>query len=227
MNFKKILFDFAAFVNKHQRGILYGFMIICLFQQCKINSLQREVAFLSDLVHAPTAPALEVPDVEVPEDVPDVPSSVLPDVSEPVAAGEFPLVWAVVGAVVVALGIYGFMAYRKGWWPLGVRLKGKLWQDLYGRVNYTLTVRNLSKLGLTVSDAQIEFIRMGSSRKFRIPLADFPLAMCGGTSHTVNISLQKLLESHADLLDYKVIRLSVMCKGRRVNTLPLGVRWKR
>ncbi len=127
----------------------------------------------------------------------------------------------------VAIGALMGWTYYKSKWPFTAALSGKIWQDLRGKVIYTLTIKNRGKEAVSLNNAIIEFINVREKRTFKMPVPDFPLTLTKGTKHSANISLQRLMEQHQELTNYKMIRVGVECNGVVRHTMPLAVKWKR
>lgn len=223
------LFKLKNFLERYRWAITMALAVLVIMQHCTISTLQKELRFVRDKYEVPATVKTTPTDNSATNAAPQEAVRTAP----PATAEEAPRgglrdnnYWAIV-ALVLLVGLTVFVLYRKGKLPFGVHVSGKLWQDLNGRVVYTLSVRNRTRKDVTVEKAQIEFIRFRAKRKFTMPVPDFPITLSAGTSHSVNISLQRLLESDQTLLDFKVIRVSVECNARRRRTAPIGVKWKR
>lgn len=210
----------SAFLNKYRWAITMSLFLCCVLQQCTISTLRSEISFLKNKYEEPANNEL-LTDNEV---------QALPleetQADEVVANSNSGVIVSVM-SIVLLIAIVVFLLWKFSIFPFGIWVSGKLWQDLTGKIVYTLKITNRSRETVNVGNAMIEFINFKEQRKFKMPVSDFPLSLTKGTSHVVNISLQKLLEQHQELLDYKMIRVSVECDGKTKKTMPLGVRWKK
>lgn len=210
----------SAFLNKYRWAITMSLFLCCVLQQCTISTLRSEISFLKNKYEEPAnnelltdneAQALPLEETQADEVVANSNSGVIVSVM----------------SIVLLIAIVVFLLWKFSIFPFGIWVSGKLWQDLTGKIVYTLKITNRGRETVNVGNAMIEFINFKEQRKFKMPVSDFPLSLTKGTSHVVNISLQKLLEQHQELLDYKMIRVSVECDGKTKKTMPLGVRWKK
>lgn len=223
MNF---LIRLKEFFDKHNRVIIIGLCLLCLVQTCTISSLRYEVEALRS---APTLPVLGADSTAAVRDTVVVRDTTLVEtpvgaVAEEDKGGGLPL-WIALVALLAAVGVF---LYQKSIFPFTANLRGKLWQDLQGNCVYSLTVRNRGKVSVAIDDATIMFSNGGDKkRKFKMPVADFPLTLTKGTSHTVNISLQKLIIAHPELMDYRMIVVMVTANGSTRTTFPAFVKWKK
>lgn len=210
----------SAFLNKYRWAITMSLFLCCVLQQCTISTLRSEISFLKNKYEEPAnnelltdneAQALPLEETQADEVVANSNSGVIVSVM----------------SIVLLIAIVVFLLWKFSIFPFGIWVSGKLWQDLTSKIVYTLKITNRGREMVNVGNAMIEFINFKEQRKFKMPVSDFPLSLTKGTSHVVNISLQKLLEQHQELLDYKMIRVSVECDGKTKKTMPLGVRWKK
>lgn len=227
------LLKIQAFLNKYRWAITWGLFICCIVQQCTISTLRSEVRFLKDKYTLESVAATQQRDLaELQEGEITVQSveSEPADISDPGdvtirLVNSYDLVitmlWLIAGGVV-----YFIFAWFISLPPFDVKGTGQLWQELSGRIVYTLRVKNRSRKAVTVSDVVIVFRNFTEKRKFKVPVADFPLMLSKGTSHTVNISLQKLFEQHPELTKYKMVTAYFQCDGKRRGAMPLIVKWK-
>lgn len=218
----ELLAKVSAFLNKYRWAITMTLFVCCIMQQCTISTLRSEMAFLKHKYEEPANNEL----LSDNEDAYVVDDEVVVDEVEngATSSSSSVVIWMV---VVLALALIVFLLWKFSIFPFGIWVGGKLWQDLTGKIIYTLKISNKGRETVNVGNAMIEFINFKEQRKFKMPVSDFPLSLTKGTQHSVNISLQRLLEQHPDLLDYKMIRVSVECNGKVRKTIPLGVRWKR
>ncbi len=226
MNLKSILTRLADFSSRHRTAITVALFVCIVMQQCTIFGLRQELSFVKQKYEQPAIPtssasAQQLVIEEVTADEVVATTDEVASAEEGVSANTI----FVVVLLVVAVTYY-FLSKEQGWYPFNVRVSGKIWQDLSRRVVFTLNIGNKSKRNVQIDEAMIEFMGIRDSRKFRIPVGDFPLTLSASTKHTVNISLQKLLERDPQLLSYKAIRASVLAGGKRIKTMPIGVRWK-
>ena len=230
MNF---LYKFKNFLERYRWAITMALVVLVVMQHCTITTLQKELKFVRDKYEVPvaskpaTATAPTVSDATTYESPATSAKQQQNTDNEQGKGGRADnMYWAIIlgAALLTSLVI---ILYKKGKLPFGIHVSGKLWQDLNGRIIYTLSVRNKSRKDVLVDKAIIEFVKFRSTRKFAMPIPDLPITLSGGTSHSANISLQRLLEKDQQLLDYKVIRVSVECNERRRRTAPIGVKWKR
>lgn len=133
------------------------------------------------------------------------------------------------GTILVVLGILlllslaiVYVLYRLGKikLPFVVSVTGKMWQDLQGRVVYTLTVKNSTRKQVEISDAMVEFMDTKKRRKFRMPVKDLPMTLQKGTSHSMTVSLMNLFMNNPDLRAMKALRVLVKVDGKEKHTLP-------
>ncbi len=219
MNFRNILEGLQRFFERYRTAIITGLLFIVIGQQCTISSLRQQVALRE-----------KMPVVQEMVDEDDFVNGNESegDVNEVVSERQgkdwtrYQLVILVL-AIVVA---YWFVAKKRNLPPFMVSASGKIWQDLTGRVIFSINISNRTNENATIDSALIEFVGIRDSRKFKVPVADFPLTLTPMTKHKVNISLQKILEHDASLRDYKAIRATIMKGGKAIRTLPVGVRWK-
>lgn len=217
----------TAFLNKYRWAITLGLFVCCVMQQCTINTLRDEIHFLKDkyelTANTATPHSSPASDEVVQHDSDGFSTS--SDFEERAKAKK--MVWIYVAALSLCLVLVWIICAKLfSLWPFNASVKGKLWQDLNGRVVYTLTVKNRGRKDISVGNAIIEFISFKEKRKFKAPVTDFPITLSKGTAHAVNIPIQKLIEQHRELMDFKAIRMSVECNGKQKFTLPVGVKWK-
>ncbi len=213
----EILQKISAFFNQFRWAITLALLACCIMQQCTISTLRSQLAFVKDKYENPINNINNEATESVSNTDTDYPTTLETDNNTIITIVYF----------LIALGIILSFAWYKSWWPFSVWLKGKIWQDLNGRVVYTLTATNRGREAVTLNNATIEFINLREQRKFRMPVTDFPLTLTKGTTHTFSVSLQKLMEQHQELTNYKMIRVSVECNGTIRRTLPLGIRWQK
>lgn len=211
----------SAFLNKYRWAITMALFVCCIMQQCTISTLRSEMAFLKHKYEEPANNELlsDKDESVVAED-----QFMVDEVDSSESSHSPAILWII---VVLLIAIALFLLWRFSIFPFSVWVGGKLWQDLTGKIVYTLKITNRGREMASVGNAIIEFINFKETRKFKMPVSDFPLSLTKGTQHSVNISLQRLLEQHQELLDYKMIRVSVECNGKIRKTIPLGVRWKK
>lgn len=220
----EILQKITAFFDKYRTVIMAVLALCCIMQQCTIGSLRSELKYYKNKYETP---ANNTPLTDEQTQTPTTPV-VTDDSSKGGSKGmSATALLCIVGGVVAICGLGIFLLRYKSIYPFTLSASGKIWQDPYGRVVYTLTVKNRGRKSISVTNPMIEFAKIKDKRKFRMPVTDFPMTLTEGTKHAVNIPLQKLLEQHQDLLDYKIIRVSVEGNGKTRKTLPLAVKWKK
>ena len=229
----EILQKISLFFERYRKAITIGLVLCCFMQQCTISTLRSEIEFYRDKY------GMSVQNNETSERTSDIYDENRAVEQTPISGqteneykgGDKSMsmtTMAIIFIGIVAVTAVLVMIFRKkSIYPFSVRVSGKLWQDLNGRVIYTLTISNKSNGSAEVDNATIEFINMKERRKFRMPVADFPLTLTKGTKHSVNISLQRLLEQHQELLEYKLIRVAVESDKKVKKTFPLGIKWKK
>jgi len=218
------LVKISAFLNKYRWAITMALFISCIMQQCTISTLRSEISFLKHKYEEPANNEL-LSDNQISKDEISIEEhSVVPEKTEASDVNSI-IIIVIIMISLISTGI--FLLWKFSIFPFSIWVGGKLWQDLTGKIVYTLKITNRGRETVNVGNAMIEFINFKDQRKFRMPVSDFPLSLTKGTQHTVNVSLQKLLEQNMDLLDYKMIRVSIECNGKKRRTMPLGVKWKR
>jgi len=207
----------SAYLERYRWIIVTCLFALCISQQCTISSLRSQLEFLKDKYENPVQQSAPTTTEEQ-------------TYSEPETIGYTENTdnntGTIIGCLFIIVGTMITFAWYKSRWPFTVWLKGKIWQDLNGRIVYTLTANNKGREAVTISDATIEFLNFKEQRKFKMPIADLPLTLTKGTKHTINISLQKLIGQHQELTSYKMIRVSMNCNGTIRHTIPLGVKWQ-
>lgn len=223
----EILQKITAFFDRYRTVIMAVLALCCIMQQCTIGTLRNELKYYKNKYEAP-ANNTPLSEQMNSDQGPNQTAPVLSDGSKGGSKGmSAATLMFILGGFVVLAGAGIFLLRYKSIYPFTLSASGKIWQDPYGRVVYTLTVRNKGRKPVNVANAMIEFAKIKDRRKFRMPVADFPMTLTEGTKHSVNIPLQKLLEQHQELLDYKMIRVSVDGNGTVRKTFPLAIRWKR
>lgn len=223
LTMKNIIERLKQFVTQYRYLIIATLLAMMVLEYCHIQQMKQL---------NPYAPA-EQPCMPEPQTLSDV---AVDPAAEPQSTDGSWLLWLPMAALAV-LTVLLARARRRGQDPLQdfldrfrkVSVRGRLWQDLQGRVVFTLTVSN-RKQGASVQFEvpTVEFMALRSRRKFRVPAPDFPITLSGGTSHTVNVSLQRLMAAHPELLSYSVIRMTVAAdNGRTYKTRPVVVRWQK
>lgn len=220
-----------SWVRQYQPIIIVGLIICIVMQHCTINQLQNELKFVREKyeVVAPqqiiSVDKISNADSTIQSQQPDVSSVSKEEITSTKTKSKSPIV--AILCLLCSLVVAFFLFKAMGKLPFMLNVTGKLWQDLNGRIIYTLTIKNKTRNDVTVDNAMITFIKRGDTRKFRMPVADFPITLSKGTTHSVNVSLQRLFEQNQDLFNYRAIRVSVDCNGKRKNTLPFAIKWKR
>lgn len=220
---KDMIERIKRFVTQYRYFIIATLLGMVVLQQCHVWQMRR-------LSHGGAA------EPQSTTEAPMLHDSVVDPAAEPQSTDGSWLLWLPV-VLMAVLTVLLARARRRGQDPLQdfldrfrkVSLRGRLWQDLQGRVVFTLTVSN-RKQGASVQFEvpTVEFMALRSRRKFRVPAPDFPITLSGGTSHTVNVSLQRLMAAHPELLSYSVIRMTVAAdNGRTYKTRPVVVRWQK
>ncbi|MCR5696822.1 MAG: hypothetical protein K6G73_07600 [Marinilabiliaceae bacterium] len=225
------LLKFSAWLKRNSTYVIWGLLICVIMQQCTISALQKEISFLQDK-YTTTSPS-RLSDEEIANKAGEVEQSSSDSQSvkeidvEPTheSKNSSSIVSIIISTTLLILFAY-LLLWMQGLLPFCVSIKGKLWQDLTGKIVFTLSIANRTRKSQNVSNATICFIGK-NNRRFRMPVADFPLDMQPHTKHVVNVSLQRLLEQNQDLLDYKALRAEVECNGKICKTFPLVVKWKR
>lgn len=220
----------SLFVKRYSWAIMMSLFICVIAQYCTISKLRQEVDFLhqkyeSYVPYKPDSTALGVAGADVLYQHADGEALIIKQTETDDATDDSSSLWIWFVVLLIFLGVGIFMLYKQGVFPFGLSISGKVWQDLNGRIIYTLQVKNSSRKSVTVCNPTIEFSNMRNSRKFRMPVADFPLTLLPSTKHSVNISLQKLIEQHQELMEFRTIRAAVECNNRLYRTFPLVVRW--
>ncbi|MCF0190276.1 MAG: hypothetical protein HUJ96_03325 [Marinilabiliaceae bacterium] len=196
----------VAFVKKYMGSICMGLLIVCIMQQCAISELRERIingGTLVDKVEKSISNSVEIPIKETSYSA---------------------WVWIVVCIILLAAALY--ILYRFGKLPIGVNVSGKMWQDLQGRIVFTLNVRNNKKSPVEVSEAMVEFIGKSGKRRFRMPVNDFPMTLQSRTSHSVTVSLQRLFDLNSDLRNMMALNVAVKCNGKTKSTLPQPFKFK-
>ncbi len=220
---KDMIERIKRFVTQYRYFIIATLLGMVVLQQCHVWQMRR-------LSHGGAA------EPQSTTEAPMLHDSVVDPAAEPQSTDGSWLLWLPV-VLMAVLTVLLARARRRGQDPLQdfmdrfrkVSVRGRLWQDLQGRVVFTLTVSN-RKQGASVQFEvpTVEFMALRSRRKFRVPAPDFPITLSGGTSHTVNVSLQRLMAAHPELLSYSVIRMTVAAdNGRTYKTRPVVVRWQK
>lgn len=172
-------------------------------QQCMISSLRSELL------------KVKAGEIALSENVDVVASEIQNTSSSSMGWG-----WIITLCILVGAVLYVLYRMGKLKLPFGVSVTGKMWQDLQGRVVYTLTVVNKSRKQVEVSDAMVEFLDMKNKRKFRMPVKDLPMTLQKGTSHSMTVSLMNLFMNNPDLRAMKALRVMVKVDGKEKHTLP-------
>ncbi len=234
---QQILAQFGAFLSRHMKAVIIALVLCLVMQQCTISSLRRELAFVKQKYEQPVVIGQQQSETdstivygeargEGEVLVPDIPYAVEEDHVSTNSHG-IPTWLSTTMTLLILVGGYCFVAWQFGFFPFSLRVKGRVWQDLQGRVVFSVDIRNNMRVSVVVADAMIEFMDTKGTRKFKVPVADFPLTMAKGTRHTVNISLQKVMEKDASLMNFRAIRASLTANGRQTHTMPVGVKWKK
>ena len=216
LTMKDMIERIKRFVTQYRYFIIATLLGMVVLQQCHVWQMRR-------LSHGGAA------EPQSTTEAPMLHDSVVEHADEPRDTTGTWVLWVPM-AVLAVLTVLLARARRRGQDPLQdfldrfrkVSVRGRLWQDLQGRVVFTLTVSNRKQ------GASVQFMALRSRRKFRVPAPDFPITLSGGTSHTVNVSLQRLMAVHPELLSYSVIRMTVAAdNGRTYKTRPVVVRWQK
>lgn len=206
---RDIFLKMTAFIRQYVGHICWALFCVTIMQQCMISSLRSELL---------KAKAGEIGDV----------SGAVESYVDPVVTAN-DTNNSNMGTILVVLGIFILLAlaivyilYRLGKikLPFVVSVTGKMWQDLQGRVVYTLTVKNSTRKQVEVSDAMVEFMDTKKRRKFRMPVKDLPMTLQKGTSHSMTVSLMNLFMNNPDLRAMKALRVLVKVDGKEKHTLP-------
>lgn len=232
MNF---IYKLRTWLERYRWAITMALVVCVIMQHCTITTLQKELKFVRDKYEVVTpntsklTSSITISDSISTQQKPEIEAEKKSEIpaEETTQTESQPIPYVTIIISIILLSLLLYILYKKGKLPFGINVNGKLWQDLNGRIVYTLTVKNKTRKDVLVENAMIEFMKIGATRKFRMPVTDFPITLSSGTSHSVNISLQKLFEQNQQLFDYKAIRTSVDCNKRLHRTLPLGVKWKR
>ncbi len=215
------LLKFSAWLKRNSTYVIWGLLICVIMQQCTISALQREISFLQDKYTVSTPSHVSDDEIAQPSD-----EQPAPQIDEPTA----PRSSSSIVSIIISIAILLLMAYLYLWMrallPFCVSVKGKLWQDLSGKIVFTLSIANRTRKPQNIDNAMICFIGK-NSRRFRMPVTDFPLEMQPHTKHVVNVSLQRLFEQNQDLLDFKALRAEVECNSKVRKTFPFVLKWKR
>lgn len=217
---KEIFLKISAFVRQYIGHICWALFCVTIMQQCMISSLRSELlkAKAGEVEAVGQGAVSEVPEVGV-----DPGSAV----DSAIAVGNTNN--SNMGTILVVLGILlllslaiVYVLYRLGKikLPFVVSVTGKMWQDLQGRVVYTLTVKNSTRKQVEISDAMVEFMDTKKRRKFRMPVKDLPMTLQKGTSHSMTVSLMNLFMNNPDLRAMKALRVLVKVDGKEKHTLP-------
>lgn len=217
---KEIFLKISAFVRQYIGHICWALFCVTIMQQCMITSLRSELlkAKAGEVEAVGQGAVSEVPEVGV------EPGSA---VDSAIAVGNTNN--SNMGTILVVLGILillslaiVYVLYRLGKikLPFVVSVTGKMWQDLQGRVVYTLTVKNSTRKQVEISDAMVEFMDTKKRRKFRMPVKDLPMTLQKGTSHSMTVSLMNLFMNNPDLRAMKALRVLVKVDGKEKHTLP-------
>ena len=215
----------SAWIKQHNTGIMWGLLFCIIVQQIVISSLQRDVRFLQEkYTVAPTNVAtgdsipsqimVNQPQYEEEEQY-EIPG-------QKIRGGDIAMF---VISLLLVVGLLYLLLASRGALPFCVSIKGKIWQDLSGKVVFTLNIANRTRKSQNIDNAMISFIGK-NSRRFRIPVNDLPLEMQPRTKHSVNVSLQRLFEQNQDLLGYKTIRAEVTANGKTIKSFPIFVKWQ-
>lgn len=231
---KQILSKIAFFLQRYRTAITAALFVCVVVQQCTISKLTQELTFVKQKYEQPILPQANESAAQQPTDTVSVQMAEKESLTTVVSTSETtdattdkPTNWLnIIFSVLLLAAAYWLLARRLGLFPYLHHAKGRIWQDLNGRVVYTLTVKNKARTELAISDAMIEFLGFRGSRRFKVPTQDLPLTLASGTSHAIHVPLQKLLERDQQLLSYKAIRASVTANGKVLKAMPLGVRWK-
>lgn len=228
MKFKQILSQISNFLSRHRTAITVALFVCVVMQQCTISRLSQEIVFLREKyenpIATPAASAKQLAD-DIAQKAGDALDGALPSEAQETSGTTTALYW--VFGIAMAVVVYWLLARRFGLFPYLLNAKGRIWQDLQGRVVYTLTIKNKTRRDISVQDAMIEFMGIRDSRKFKAPTSELPMTLAPGTQHSINLPLQRLLERDQQLMNYKAIRAMVTADGKTVRALPLGVRWKK
>lgn len=233
MNTKGLLQSFSQFFSRYRWIIISLLFIYVVAQQCTISRLRNEIEFLHSkyetyVPYKSDSSAMTVSGADIMYQNPDGEALIIKqhdNLNQTSDSTDSMIGWVIM--IILLIVLLFFMLYRFGFLPFSVNVSGKVWQDLNGRVIYTLQIKNGSRKAVNITNPMIEFAKVGDKRKFRMPVADFPLTLQPSTKHIVNVSLQKLIEQNQSLMDYKTIRASVDCNSRVHRTFPLVVRWSR
>ncbi len=200
---KEIFAKLSAFIRAYLGPLCWALFCVTIMQQCMISSLRSELL------------KVKAGEIALSENV-DVVASEIQNTSSSSMG------WGWIITLCILIGAVLYVLYRMGKLklPFGVSVTGKMWQDLQGRVVYTLTVVNKSRKQVEVSDAMVEFLDMKNKRKFRMPVKDLPMTLQKGTSHSMTVSLMNLFMNNPDLRAMKALRVMVKVDGKEKHTLP-------
>lgn len=220
-----------AFFKRYNWVFAVSLLVCVIVQSRTISQLRDEVQFLHDkyetyVPYKPDSSALGIAGADIVYQQADGEALIIKQ-QEPSKEGEKSSATSWIIMSIILIAFLAFLLYKFGLLPFGVNVSGKVWQDLNGRIIYTLHVKNASRKSVTVTNPIIEFGKSNDKRKFRMPVADFPLTLQPSTKHAVNVSLQKLIEQNQSLMEYRTIRVSVDCNNRTYRTFPLVVRWSK
>ncbi|MDO4462678.1 MAG: hypothetical protein Q4C30_09370 [Bacteroidia bacterium] len=210
--FMDMLNRVGMFIRQYLGPICWGLFCVCIMQQCMISSLRGELLKMK---------AGEIAVNDMVEGAISAIENAIPEVVERESSSNTGWIVTAVILLLLAVGVV-YLLFRMGKikLPFGVAVTGKMWQDLQGRVVYTLTVNNKSRKQVEISDAMVEFMDVKKKRKFRMPVKDLPLTLQKGTSHSMTVSLMNLFMNNPDLRAMKALRVLVKVDGKEKHTLP-------
>lgn len=221
MNLPQIILKLKNFINQYKFTIIFTLLAIVILQICH-NSQMSKHNFDNSITQS-----------EQTETTNQLTDSVTDYHAEPNSPNWVPILLPFLIFALFATALY--MLKKRQINPLdfldifrSVSTKGRIWQDLQGRVIFTLTVKNKKRnQSIEFEQPILEFLSLKERRKFKMPLPDFPITLTGNTSHSVNISLQRILGAHPELMQFKALRMTIRSNaGKIYKTAPQLVLWK-
>lgn len=215
---REIFLKVMSFMRQYVGHICWALFCVTVMQQCMISSLKSELLKVKAGEIEVAAPGGTSPEPSVISGG-DVDAVVSVDNTNSTDMGTLLIV---LGIILLLTFAAVYILYRVGKikLPFVVSVTGKMWQDLQGRVVYTLTVKNGTRKQVEISDAMVEFMGTKNRRKFRMPVKDLPMTLQKGTSHSMTVSLMNLFMNNPDLRAMKALRVLVKVDGKEKHTLP-------
>ncbi len=215
-------------IRVHWRITVLTLLFIIMMQQCTINRLYREMAYVAS--QQSSQPTLVTAQDSLAQDTlaQDTLTISTNEVAQPEVGDveDRGMVWPIVLIAIILLSSIFVFLRRKGVWPFGLWVSGKLHQEMGGDIYFDLKVNNPSRRVVEISDPIVNFTMRAGVRKFRAAVQNMPLTLQPGTSFSTTIKLTGLIQNNVELTNSKAISLSVMCNKTKRTTIPQPIKFK-